>query len=148
MFLRMVGSCFISNIRYLLCSMRKTMELCGRCGFQGIRRIRIAASCQMPCNSMTFFHELKFSCHFRKLAKSPFFSGIFWHNWPVIYFVLSSSPAIKFNNLRTTHSIISMTFHDQQLNSMTFQAFHFIPMRCQCISCLAGYFCRGHKTAY
>ena len=49
MFLRMLRSCFITNIRYFFCFLRKISELCGRCGFQWIMRIRIAASCQMPC---------------------------------------------------------------------------------------------------
>ena len=33
------------------------------------------------------FHDLKFSCHFRK---SSLFSGILWHNLPVFYFVLAN----------------------------------------------------------
>ena len=33
------------------------------------------------------FHDLKFSCHFRK---SSLFSGILWNNLPVFYFVLAN----------------------------------------------------------
>ena len=40
------------------------------------------------------FHDLKFSCHFRKLSKSSLFSGIFWDNLSVFYFALASTPAI------------------------------------------------------
>ena len=40
------------------------------------------------------FHDLKFSCHFRKLSKSSLFSGIFWHNLPVFCFALALTPAI------------------------------------------------------
>ena len=60
------------------------------------------------------FYDLKFSCHLRKLSKSSFFLGIFWQNFPEFYFVLGTR-----NNLRTKRTII---FHDQQLNSMPFQA--------------------------
>ena len=79
-------------------------------------------------NSMTFhdlfhaffpvFQGLKLSCHFRKLSKSSLFSGIYWHNLPVFYFDLAATPALIY----VPHILyFSMTFHDPQLNSLTFQ---------------------------
>ena len=62
------------------------------------------------------FHDLKFSCHFRKLSKSSLFSGIFRHNLPVFHFVLAST----YNNLHTKNTIV---FHDFPWRTIKFHGF-------------------------
>ena len=70
-------------------------------------------------NPMTF-HDLTFSCHFRKFSKSSFFSGIFRHNLPVNLQQFTYPIHYNFPRLSMTHQAWTLKY----VNSMTFQVFH------------------------
>ena len=104
-----------------------TSQLPHKMGLQGLYSFELIKFNDFPWRFprlFPVFHDLKFSCHFQKLIKSSFFSGVFWHNLPVFYFALALAPAIIYIPHILWNCMAFQTWKLKYLNSMTFKVFH------------------------